>query len=158
MNQIFDGRSWFFCSRTIGIDNFTVCILQKTGLEILFVLLFWHITCFSSGPVPGLSLEQQQMLLNQVQRQQQQIQQLQQQVQQLSQEKQAEEQAPVFVAPPPKTQSLRHSEAYLRYYLYQIKYLWRCLSNTVKISCLHIWRCKETVFIGSLELYYCTKN
>ena len=55
------------------------------------------------------------MLLNQVQRQQQQIQQLQQQVQQLNQEKQAEEQAPVFVTPPPKTQSLRHSEAYLRY-------------------------------------------
>ena len=40
MNQIFDGKSWFFCSRTIGIDHFTVGILQKIGLEILFVLFF----------------------------------------------------------------------------------------------------------------------
>lgn len=73
-------------------------------------------------PQPGtpqsLSVEQQQMLLTQVQRQQQQIQSLQQQVQQLvqqQQEKQQEEEEPVFVAPPPCTMKLRHSEAYLRY-------------------------------------------
>jgi len=64
----------------------------------------------------GLSHDQQQVLIAQVQRQQQQIQQLQQQVHQLHQQKQqAEDKPPVFITPPTSTQKLRHSEAYLRY-------------------------------------------